>query len=129
MIVVDSSIWIAQLRRTDVATIERLLAIEDTKQILVGDLILLEVLQGARSEPEAVLIEKGLRQFTVQPMLSDNLLGKAAGSYRLLRRRGVTIRNTIDVIIGTFCIEENHSLLHNDRDFDPLAEYLGLQVA
>ena len=76
MIVVDSSIWIAQLRRTDVATIERLLAIEDTKQILVGDLILLEVLQGARSEPEAVLIEKGLRQFTVQPMLSDNLLGR-----------------------------------------------------
>src|ERR1700712_4035599 len=126
MIVVDSSIWIAQLRRTDVATIERLLAIKDTKEILVGDLILLEVLQGARSEPEALLIEKGLRQFTVQPMLSDNLLGKAAGNYRLLRRRGVTIRNTIDVIIGTFCIEENHSLLHNDRDFDPLAEYLGL---
>jgi predicted nucleic acid-binding protein len=129
MIVVDSSIWIAQLRRTDIATIERLLAIKDTKEILVGDLILLEVLQGARSEPEALLIEKGLRQFTVQPMLSDNLLGKAAGNYRLLRRRGVTIRNTIDVIIGTFCIEENHSLLHNDRDFDPLAEYLGLQVA
>jgi predicted nucleic acid-binding protein len=129
MIVVDSSIWIAQLRRTDVATIERLLAIEDTKQILVGDLILLEVLQGARSEPEALLIEKGLRQFTVQPMLSDNLLGKAAGNYRLLRKRGVTIRNTVGVIIGTFCIEENHSLLYNDRDFDPLAEYLGLQVA
>lgn len=129
MIVVDSSVWIAQLRRTDFATIERLLGIRDTKDILVGDLILLEVLQGARSEPEALLIEKGLRQFVVRPMLSDSLLGKAAANYRMLRKRGVTIRNTVGIIIGTFCIEENHTLLHNDRDFDPIAKYLGLQVA
>jgi predicted nucleic acid-binding protein len=88
MIVVDSSVWIAQLRRMDVATIERLLAIKDTKEILAGCFILLEMLQGARSDPEALLIEKGLRQFTVQPMLSDNLLGKAAGNYRLLRKGG-----------------------------------------
>lgn len=129
MIVVDSSVWIAQLRRTDFAIIERLLGIRDTKDILVGDLILLEVLQGARSEPEALLIEKGLRQFVVRPMLSDSLLGKAAANYRMLRKRGVTIRNTVGIIIGTFCIEENHTLLHNDRDFDPIAKYLGLQVA
>lgn len=128
MIVVDSSVWIAQLRGTDVATIERLLAIKDSKDILVGDLILLEILQGARSEPEARLIEKGLRQFPVRPMLNDKLLGKAAANYRVLRKRGVTIRNTVDIIIGTFCIEEDHILLHNDRDFDPIAKYLGLRV-
>ncbi len=129
MIVVDSSVWIAQLRGKDIATIERLKNIGDTKEILVGDLILLEVLQGARSEPEALLIEKGLRQFPVQQMLSDRLLAKAAGNYRELRKRGITVRNTVDVVIGTFCIEENHSLLHNDRDFDPIAKYLGLKVA
>lgn len=128
MIVVDSSVWIAQLRGTDVVTIGRLLAISDSKDILVGDIILLEVLQGARSEPEAVLIERGLRQFPVKPMLNNGLLAKAAANYRLLRRRGVTVRNTVDIIIGTFCIEENHTLLHNDRDFDPIAKYLGLQV-
>jgi len=129
MIVVDSSVWIAQLRGNDIATIERLKNINDTKDILVGDLILLEVLQGARSEPEALLIEKGLRQFPVQQMLSDRLLAKAAGNYRELRKRGITVRNTVDVVIGTFCIEENHSLLHNDRNFDPIAKYLGLTVA
>lgn len=128
MIVVDSSVWIAQLRGNDIATIERLKNINDTKDILVGDLILLEVLQGARSEPEALLIEKGLRQFPVQQMLSDRLLAKAAGNYRELRKRGITVRNTVDVVIGTFCIEENHSLLHNDRNFDPIAKYLGLIV-
>ncbi|MGA1801427.1 type II toxin-antitoxin system VapC family toxin [Rhizobium sp. HT1-10] len=129
MIVVDSSVWIAQLCGNDIATIERLKNINDTKEILVGDLILLEVLQGARSEPEALLIEKGLRQFPVQQMLSDRLLAKAAGNYRELRKRGITVRNTVDVVIGTFCIEENHSLLHNNRDFDPIAKYLGLMVA
>jgi predicted nucleic acid-binding protein len=129
MIVVDSSVWIAQLRGTDIATIARLQDIKDSKQILVGDLILLEVLQGARSEPDALLIEKGLRQFPVRPMLNDRLLAKAANNYRLLRKRGVTIRNTVDIIIGTFCIEENHVLLHHDRDFDPIAKYLGLRTA
>lgn len=129
MIVVDSSVWIAQLRGTDVATIKRLHNIKDSKDILIGDLILLEVLQGARSEPEALLIEKSLRQFPVQAMLKDNLLGKAAANYRLLRKRGVTIRNTVDIVIGTFCIEENHTLLHNDHDFEPIAKYLGLQIA
>jgi predicted nucleic acid-binding protein len=56
------------------------------------------------------------------------LATKAAANYRLLRRRGITIRKTIDVIIGTFCIERGHSLLHSDRDFEPMERFLGLQT-
>lgn len=97
--------------------------------ILVGDLILLEVLQGARGERQATLIERNLRQFTIRPMLNDGLAVKAARNYRLLRAQGITVRKTIDVIIGTFCIEEGHTLLHDDRDFDPMCEHLGLQIA
>jgi predicted nucleic acid-binding protein len=128
MIVVDSSIWIAQLRNTDIPTIERLRRIEDNKNILVGDLVLLEVLQGARSEPQAKLIENALRQFEITQMMDNEMIAKAAANYRTLRKQGVTIRSTVDVIIATFCIEKNHTLLHNDRDFDPIAQYLGLQV-
>ncbi len=62
-------------------------------------------------------------------MLNDTLATKAARNYRLLRAQGVTVRKTIDVIIGTFCIEEGHTLLHDDRDFDPMSEHLGLQIA
>ena len=48
---------------------------------------------------------------------------------RLLRRHGITIRKTIDVIIGTFCIERGHALLHSDRDFEPMERFLGRQTA
>jgi predicted nucleic acid-binding protein len=52
----------------------------------------------------------------------------AAANYRILRRREVTVRTTVDLIIGTFCIERGHALLHSDRDFEPMERYLGLQT-
>jgi hypothetical protein len=53
----------------------------------------------------------------------------SAQNYRLLRAKGVTVRKTIDVIIATFCILGGHVLLHGDRDFEPMAEHLGLRTA
>jgi predicted nucleic acid-binding protein len=53
---------------------------------------------------------------------------KSVDNYRYLRKRGVTIRKTIDMIIGTFCIEMNSPLLHQDRDFDPMEKHLKLKV-
>ncbi|NTF86851.1 PIN domain nuclease [Agrobacterium rhizogenes] len=131
MIVVDSSVWISLLRATETEAVLRLRSMltAGPPDILVGDLILLEVLQGARGERQATLIERNLRQFTIRPMLNDTLAVKAARNYRLLRAQGITVRKTIDVIIGTFCIEEGHTLLHDDRDFDPMSAHLGLQVA
>lgn len=130
MIVVDSSIWIAQLRGqtgSDVVTLHRLVE-EADDEILVGDLILLEVLQGARDDAHAARIERGLRRFPIVPMMSGDLAVLAARNYRLLRARGVTVRKTIDVVIGTFCLVGGHSLLHDDRDFDPMVDWLGLRV-
>ncbi|MCW1752306.1 type II toxin-antitoxin system VapC family toxin [Rhizobium acaciae] len=129
MIVVDSSVWIAHLRGIESVARWRLQNIEDPLDIVVGDLILLEVLQGVRNERHATVIEESLRQFTVRPMLGESLAVKAARNYRLLRERGITVRKTIDVIIGTFCIEEGYALLHEDRDFDPMTEHLGLRIA
>ncbi|QKK24175.1 type II toxin-antitoxin system VapC family toxin [Rhizobium hidalgonense] len=129
MIVVDSSVWITHLRGIESAARRRLQDIEDPLEILVGDVILLEVLQGARNERHAATIEASLRQFTIRPMLGESLAIRAARNYRLLRERGITVRKTMDLIIGTFCIQEGHSLLHDDRDFDPMAEHLGLRIA
>ena len=129
MIVVDSSVWIAHLRDIGSLAVGRLRAIEDENEVIVGDLILLEVLQGARDEMHAVRIEESLRQFEVVTMLDDALAVRAARNYRALRQHGITVRKTIDMIIGTFCIERNHQLLHDDRDFDPMVRHLGLRVA
>jgi predicted nucleic acid-binding protein len=129
MIVVDSSVWIAHLRNTDSVSVGKLRHLDDTREILVGDLILLEVLQGARNGPHAQLIERNLRQFAIVPMLDPVTAVEAARNYRMLRQRGITIRKTIDMIIGTFCIQGGHALLHDDRDFDPMVHHLGLQLA
>ena len=131
MIVVDSSVWIANLRGTGSEQVRKLHALAETEddQLLVCDLVLLEVLQGARDEAHAARIERGLRCYPIAPMLSDRLAIQAAYNHRSLRGRGITVRKTVDMIIGTFCIEGGHRLLHDDRAFDPMVQHLGLQVA
>ena len=94
----------------------------------MGDLVLLEVLQGARDEQHAMRIEMDLREFRIERMLDEELAVRAAGHYRALRDRGVTVRKTVDLIIGTFCLERGHVLLHDDRDFNSMAMHLGLRV-
>jgi len=128
LIVVDSSVWIANLRDLDTRAVRLLRSIEDPDDIVVGDLILLEVLQGARNEEHAVRIENDLRQFHIENMLDAELAVSAARHYRTLRDKGVTIRKTADLIIGTFCVARGHVLLHDDRDFDAMAAHLGLRV-
>ncbi len=129
MIVVDSSVWIANLRNLDTPAVRTLRSIDhEESQVLIGDLILLEVLQGVRDDLHASRIERALRRFPIEAMLNPGLAIRAAKNYRALRERGITIRKTIDVIIGTFCLAGNHQLLHADRDFDPMVTYLGLKV-
>ena len=96
--------------------------------MLVGDLILCEVLQGLRTDAEARAVEGALREFEVVSLVDTELAVNAAANYRLLRSRGFTVRRTIDLLIGTFCIERGHSLLHSDRDFTPMERFLGLQT-
>jgi predicted nucleic acid-binding protein len=129
MIVVDSSVWIGHFRGADTPAVKVLNAVRRAhRDILVGDLILLEILQGARDEAHARRLELDLRKLSVERMLDDEIAVAAASNYRILRTKGVTIRSTIDLIIATFCIERGHALLHDDRDFDPLAIHLGLLV-
>ena len=127
MILVDSSVWIAHLRGHRTPETAKLEAAASREPLLIGDLILLEILQGARDEAHATRIERGMRQYTLVPLLDTNLAPRAARNYRKLRDLGVTVRKTADIIIGTFCIEHNHLLLHDDRDFLPMEEHLGLR--
>jgi predicted nucleic acid-binding protein len=129
VIVVDTSIWIDYLRGAASDRVGRLRSLMRRQpELLIGDLILCEILQGCRSEAEATEVETALREFTIVPLCTPDLAIKAASNYRLLRRRGVTVRTTIDMIIGTFCIERGHMLLHSDRDFEPMERLLGLQT-
>jgi hypothetical protein len=128
VILVDSSVWIDHLRNSAAPSVSRLRELIPGGEILVGDLILCEVLRGLRSETEAIVVERTLRKFTFTSLLDPELAVIAAANYRALRRQGITIRKTIDLIIGTFCIERGHALLHSDLDFEPMERLLGLQT-
>ena len=129
MIVVDSSVWIASLRNRHSRETILLKHFMVTDAVIVGDLVMAELLQGAKSDKEADGILQALARFPHSAMCSAGLAIQSAKNYRLLRARGITIRKTIDLIIGTFCIENGHALLHADRDFVPMAEHLGLVLA
>ncbi len=128
MILVDSSVWIDHFRDAATEPVLRLRALIERELLLVGDLVLCEVLQGVRSDAEARLVEEALREFELVTLVDPELAIIAAANYRLLRGRGVTLRTTVDLVIGTFCIERGHVLLHNDCDFEPMERFLGLQT-
>ena len=126
MIVVDSSVWIDFFNGRNAPHVRRLRAILGTDEIIVGDLMLCEILQGLDSERAAQEVETLLHRFEIVPMVGDAIATAAARNFRSLRRRGITVRKTIDLLIGTWCIENRRPLLHNDSDFPPMARHLGL---
>ncbi len=128
MIAIDSSAWIAHLRNVDSKPVRVLRSLFGETELLIGDIVLLEVLQGARDEAHAVRIAHELNEFDIVEMLDQEIAVQAAHNYRALRGKGITIRKTVDLIIGTFCIEHGHTLLHDDRDFEPMRTHLGLLV-
>lgn len=129
MIFVDTTVWIGHLRGYgDLPRVRRLRAAFGREPVVVGDLVMLEVLQGASDEKQAGEIERLLREFVVVRMLDDGLAVRAARNYRALRVRGITIRKTVDMVVGTYCLERGLPLLHDDRDFDPMEQHLGLVV-
>jgi len=129
MILVDSSVWIDVLAERASANLLRFEAAMRRDALTVGDLIAVEVLQGFRHETRLRLAESALAQFDMVTLCGPEIASKAAANYRALRRRGITVRGTIDVIIATWCIENRTALLHDDRDFDVFERQLGLICA
>jgi predicted nucleic acid-binding protein len=129
VIVVDSSVWIDFLNGRHLAHVRKLRTRLGTEEIIIGDLMLCEVLQGLENEGAARAVEGLLRRFDIVSMAGDAIAVVAARNFRYLRCRGITVRKTIDLLIGTWCIENRVPLLHNDRDFVPMARHLGLLQA
>jgi predicted nucleic acid-binding protein len=128
MTLVDASVWIDYFNGRATPWTDLLDRLLGTEHLLMGDLILLEVLQGFRSDLDFQRAFRELETLEFRPMAGREIAITAARNHRTLRARGVTVRKTIDTIIATFCIVEGHELLHCDRDFDPFERHLGLSV-
>ena len=128
MILVDSSVWIDYFNGNKTSQTDWLDSSLGNTPIIIGDLILTEVLQGFQNDKDFKIARDLLLGIPLMPMGGQVLALESAMNYRFLRRKGVTVRKTIDVIIGTFCIHHQLTLLHDDRDFDPMVKFLGLEI-
>jgi predicted nucleic acid-binding protein len=126
---VDSSVWIDYFRGLQTASCERLELLLSAEQLVIGDLILTEVLQGCVAERDFQRVLTRLGALTVIRVADEDIAIASARNYRRLRAAGVTVRKTIDCLIATRCIVDRYALLYSDRDFDPFVQHLGLQSA
>lgn len=126
MIFVDTSVWIDYFNGEKTWQTDRLDKLLGREPIMTGDIVLVEVLQGFREDRDFQQAEKLLSSLPYLDMLGRGMALKSARNYRTLRKKGITVRKTIDVMIATFCIERGLTLLHDDRDFEPM-NTLGLK--
>ena len=129
MIFVDTSVWIDFFNGKDSAEVQKLDSALGTEAVAIGDLIALEILQGFKNDKDYKAAKEMMDSLTVYDLLGESAVYACAENYRALRKKGITIRKTADVIIATFCIENNFLLLFSDRDFLPFVEHLGLRSA
>lgn len=128
MIVVDTSVWVDFLNGVTNPESQWLDLNLDRERIGVPTIVLGEVLQGLRDDRQAALVQAQLMQFEIVALIDAGLAVEAAQHYRRLRQAARTVRTTIDLLIATYCIREQHALLHRDRGFDVFEERLGLSV-
>jgi len=128
MILVDSTVWIDYFNGRKTWQTNLLDNLLSDIPIIIGDLILAEILQGFRSDNDYQSAKSFLTDLPFRQMGGYQVAVQSAQNYRTLRKKGVTVRKTIDVIIGTYCIIEELPLLHDDRDFEPMVSHLSLKI-
>ena len=128
MIVVDSSVWIDYFNGLPSTETDILDGLLGSELLAIGDVILVETLQGFRSDSDFRKARQLLTSMPILPMLTPDRAIRCAERYRALRKRGMTVRKTIDAIIASYCIDEDVYLLFADRDFTPFVEHFGLKT-
>ena len=129
MIVVDSSVWIDYFTGKSTPAANKLDSLLGEDLVAIGDLMLVEVLQGFRGDSDFRRARELLLSLTVLNILDTDIALQSAENFRKLRKKGITVRKTIDAIIATYCIENRLPLLHSDKDFQPFHEHLKLRIA
>ncbi|MBS1813359.1 MAG: PIN domain nuclease [Acidobacteria bacterium] len=128
MILVDTSVWIDYFRDAETPEAQYLEFLLGRNVVGLVDLVLCELLRGVKTDAQARFMLSELKHAIPHQVSGTELAIKAAENFRTLRVHGFTIRSTIDCLIATYCIENEHTLLHRDRDFDAFEKHLGLMV-
>lgn len=130
MLTADSSVWIDYFNGADTpatAALDGALDGDDSDLVLL-DVVLMEVLRGFRSLRDLRTAEAALSALPVLSAGGEQLARSAAALYRRLRAQGITVRSSIDLLVGAWCIDNDVALLHADRDFDGMVRHHGLRA-
>ena len=128
MILVDTSVWVDYFNGIINQKTNYLDLILGNDMVITCDIILTEILQGFRNDKDYQIAKQHMESIYYYQFINKHISIKAADNFRFLRKKGITIRKTTDMLIGTFCIENNIPLLHNDKDFKLMEKYLHLKV-
>ena len=127
MILVDTSVWVDYLRGKSTPQADKLDSLLGVAPLAIGDLILIEVLQGCSINRDFNRVQRTLETLDLIVLGGSDVAVVAAQNFRKLRALGITVRKTIDTVIATRCIVSGYELLHSDRDFEPFTRHLGLR--
>jgi len=128
VILVNTSVWVdffAGRHLPHVAALEQ--CILDNENLALCGIILAEILQGIADDTTHRRVRRHLSPLIMLPM-PETVFVRAADIYRKLRKKGITIRKSNDCIIAATALEHDCQLLHNDRDFTPIAEHFPLKI-
>ena len=127
MIVVDTAVWADWFRGTDSPEVGRLGDGLEAQDVGLVPVVLTEVLQGFRADRDFVRARDLLLRLPLLTIDTDGHVA-AARLYRDLRRRGITVRGTIDCIVAQTCITAGIELLSTDQDFAAIARHTPLRL-
>ena len=127
MVLVDTSVWVQFFNGQETPQTAKLDELLSSTIIVVGDLILAEILQGFRLDNDYRQAKSLLTALELVSLTSTELAIQSADHYRTLRKKGITVRKTIDCLIATYCIKMQMPLLFEDKDFNPFVSHLGLK--
>ena len=131
MILVDTTVWIDHFRdrrTTEQRALQHLIT-SGKAMIAVTDIIVTEILQGIQNDDQFTKTRHILRHLPCLTARAPTTFIHAAQLYRQCRKKGATIRSTVDCLIAAVCLENRLSLLHHDADFHALARHCHLEIA
>ena len=130
--VVDSSVWVDFFNNKPSSQIEKVKSLIPTTAakgyIYVLPVIMQEVLQGIQDDKLYQIVEENLFGFKLIDYNAYEFALKSAELFRMLRKKGLTIRKANDCLIAAICVENNFTIIHNDKDFDHIAKYTKLKI-
>ncbi len=128
MVLIDTTVWIDFFKNKNTPQVSVLdLLLSENEDVCTCGIVLTEVLQGVRDDRTYRKIKSDFDNLVYLPMNQSTFI-KSADIYRNLRKKGITIRKSLDCMIAAVAITHHVQLLHNDRDFDPIEKHYSLNV-